>query len=151
MIIGAHAIVYSRQAEADRLFLRDVLGFSCIDSGGGWLIFRLPPAEVAVHPFDENDVHELYLMTDDVEALVESMRARGFKATPISKQEWGLLTRVTLPGGGKLGIYEPRHASPLLGVSRGRSKPRARPARRIPKKSGGSPTRPVRRAARIAP
>ncbi len=111
MIIGAHAIICSKDPDADRAFLRDVLGFPHVDAGKGWLIFRLPPAELAVHP-GENDVHELYLMTDDVEALVASMKARGIEAAPISRQAWGLLTRVTLPGGGELGIYEPQHASP---------------------------------------
>ena len=130
MITGAHAIVYSRDGEADRAFLRDVLGFPFVDSGGGWLIFRLPPAEVAVHPSDENDVHELYLMTDDVEALVASLRSRGFETTPISQQGWGRLTHVTLPGGGKLGVYEPRHASPPLRAARSRSTSHPRAARK---------------------
>jgi hypothetical protein len=112
MITGAHAIIYSKDAEADRAFLKDVLRFPHVDAGDGWLIFRLPPAEVAVHPSDANDQHELYLLTDDVEALAASMEARGIEATPRSEQGWGLLMHVTLPGGGKLGIYEPRHASP---------------------------------------
>jgi len=112
MIIGAHSIIYSKNSTADRTFLKDVLGFTYVDAGDGWLIFGLPPAEVAVHPSSENDVHEFYLMTDDVEALVASLEARGVEATPISQQGWGLLTRVTLPGGGKLGIYQPRHARP---------------------------------------
>jgi hypothetical protein len=112
MITGAHAIIYSKDAEADRAFLKDVLRFAHVDAGDGWLIFRLPPAEVAVHPSDANDEHELYLLTDDVEALAASMEARGLEATPRSEQGWGRLMHVTLPGGGKLGIYEPRHASP---------------------------------------
>ena len=112
MITGAHAILYSKAPEADRAFLREVLGFPFVDSGDGWLIFRLPPAEVAVHPSDVCDVHELYLMTDDVEALVASMRTAGIAATEISPQRWGLLTHLTLPGGGKLGVYQPRHARP---------------------------------------
>ena len=112
MITGAHAIVYSKDADADRAFLKALLGSAHVDAGGGWLILRLPPAELAVHPGEENDVHELYLMTDDVEALVASLRRRGIAAAPISEQRWGLLTHVTLPGGGKLGIYEPRHPSP---------------------------------------
>jgi catechol 2,3-dioxygenase-like lactoylglutathione lyase family enzyme len=112
VITGAHAIVYSTDPDADRAFLADVLGFPHVDAGGGWLIFRLPPAEVAVHPSDESGVHELYLMTDDIAALVAAMRDRGVETSPIADQRWGLLTHVTLPGGGKLGIYEPRHASP---------------------------------------
>jgi hypothetical protein len=118
VIIGAHSIVYSKDPDADRAFLKDTLGFSHVDAGDGWLIFGLPPAELAVHPSDENDVHELYLMTDDVEALVASMEERGIEAAPISDQGWGLLTQVTLPGGGKLGIYEPRHARPQAASAR---------------------------------
>ena len=112
MIIGAHSIIYSRDGDADRAFLRDVLGFPHVDVGEGWLIFGLPPSEVAVHPGEENGVHELYLMTDDVEALVAEMTKRGVGCDPISNQGWGMLTHVTLPGGGKLGIYHPRHARP---------------------------------------
>jgi hypothetical protein len=128
MIIGAHAIVYSKDADADRAFLDSVLGSARVDAGDGWLIFRLPPAELAVHPAEENDVHELYLMTDDVEELVASLARRGIGCTPISDQGWGFLTRVTLPGGGKLGIYQPRHASPAAHRARGRtlSKPSKR-------------------------
>jgi hypothetical protein len=115
MIIGAHAIVYSKSPDADRAFLQDVLGLPHVDAGEGWLIFALPPAEVAVHPSDENDVHELYLLTDDVEALVASLRARGVEASSVADRGWGLLTQLTLPGGGKLGVYEPRHARPQAG------------------------------------
>jgi len=110
MIIGAHSIIYSRDADADRAFLKDVLGFPHVDVGGGWLIFGRPPGEVAVHPGE--DSHELYLMTDDVAALVASMEARGIACDAVSQQPWGLLTSVALPGGSKLGIYQPRHARP---------------------------------------
>jgi hypothetical protein len=113
MIHGAHVILYSQNAEADRAFFRDVLKYPFADAGQGWLIFALPPAEVAVHPSEKNDVHELYLMCDDVQALVRDLEAKGFSCSPISEQGWGSLTQVTLPGGGKLGIYQPRHASPL--------------------------------------
>jgi catechol 2,3-dioxygenase-like lactoylglutathione lyase family enzyme len=109
MITGAHAIIYSRDADADRAFLRDVLGFRGIDAGGGWLIFALPPAEVAVHPADENGRHELYLMCDDVEAVVRSLRARKVACSPVHEERWGALVEVTLPGGGRIGIYEPSH------------------------------------------
>jgi len=112
MIIGAHSIVYSRDPEADRAFFRDVLGFPHVDVGGGWLIFGLPPAELAVHPSGENDVHELYLMCDDIEAFIADMKKRGLACGPVQGQPWGLLTEVTLPGGGKLGVYQPRHARP---------------------------------------
>jgi hypothetical protein len=112
MIIGAHAIVYSTNPEADRAFLRDVIGLSHVDVGGGWLIFGLPPSEVAVHPSDENDRHELYLMCDDVDAFVAQMQQRGVACAPLQALSWGKLTQVTLPSGGKLGVYQPRHARP---------------------------------------
>jgi hypothetical protein len=112
LIIGAHSIIYSANPEADRVFLRDVLNLPNVDVGGGWLIFGLPPAEVAVHPSSKNDVHEFYLMCDDVEALIAEMRKQEVDCSPVQNQGWGLLTQVTLPGGGKLGIYQPRHARP---------------------------------------
>ena len=112
MIIGAHAIVYSKNADADRAFLRDVLELPSVDAGDGWLIFGLPPAEVAIHPSDENDLHELYLMCDDVEALVAKLREHGVACAPVGDRGWGLVTQLTLPGGGKLGVYQPRHPRP---------------------------------------
>ena len=111
-INGAHAIIYSKDVEADRALLKDVFQFKHVDVGGGWLIFALPPAEVAVHPSEENDVHELYLMTDDVAGFVKEMQQRRVTCAPVENQGWGLLTHVTLPGGGKLGVYQPRHARP---------------------------------------
>lgn len=114
MITGAHAIIYSTDAEADRAFLRDVLRFPNVDVGGGWLIFGLPPAEVAVHPAEENGAHELYLMCDDVEAFLARMKEEGIASDPVNDAGWGLLTRITLPGGGKLGVYQPRHARPPM-------------------------------------
>jgi hypothetical protein len=113
MIHGAHIILYSTNAEADRAFFRDVLKYPFADAGHGWLIFALPPAEVAVHPSDANDKHELYLMCDDIHALIDTMKAKNVACTPVDEQRWGSITRVTLPGGGKLGIYQPKHASPL--------------------------------------
>ncbi len=112
MISGAHAIIYSRDAEADRAFLRDVLGLSGIDAGGGWLIFGLPPSEVAVHPAERSGRHELYLICDDVEELVRSLQAGKIRCSGVRDAGWGLLVSVTLPGGGRLGIYEPRHRRP---------------------------------------
>ena len=112
MITGAHSIIYSKNAEADRAFLRDVLGLPNVDVGGGWLIFGLPPAEVAVHPSDENGVHEFFLMCDDVEAFIAEMKDRGITCGPVQNPRWGTLTEVMLPGGGKLGVYQPRHARP---------------------------------------
>lgn len=112
MLTGAHAIIYSRDAEADRAFLRDILGLPHVDAGRGWLIFGLPPAEVAVHPADGTERHELYFMTDNVEAFVAEMKTKNVVCSEISQQGWGALTSVTLPGGGKLGVYQPHHASP---------------------------------------
>src|SRR5260370_1051537 len=112
MSIGGHSILYSKRPEGDRAFLRDVLGLPSVDAGDGWLIFGLPPAEVAVHPSDENDLHEFYLMSDDIEALIAAMHERGIPCSPALNRGWGLLAQVTLPGGGKLGIYQPRHARP---------------------------------------
>jgi catechol 2,3-dioxygenase-like lactoylglutathione lyase family enzyme len=109
VITGAHVIVYSRDADADRAFLRDVLEYPYVDAGGGWLIFKLPPAEVAVHPVEDAASHELYLMCDDVIATAEQLAAKGVTCGPVSDQGWGLLTSVRLPGGGELGLYEPRH------------------------------------------
>jgi hypothetical protein len=112
MIVGAHSIIYSKNPEADRAFLRDVLKFPSVDVGHGWLIFGLPPAEVAVHPAEHNDVHEFYLMCADIEALILELKGHGAECSPVQNQGWGLLTHVALPGGGKLGIYQPRHARP---------------------------------------
>ena len=112
MIIGAHSIIYSKNADADRAFFRDVLKYPAADAGHGWLIFALPPAEIAFHPSDENDVHEFYLMCDDVQAFIADMNARGVVCGPVHDQGWGVLTHVVLPGGGKLGVYQPRHARP---------------------------------------
>ena len=112
MINGAHSIIYSRDADADRAFCRDVLGFPSVDVGRGWLIFGLPPSELAVHPAEENDRHEFYLMCDDVEEFVAAMKAKKVPCVAVKDQGYGLFTRVTLPGGGKLGVYQPRHERP---------------------------------------
>jgi catechol 2,3-dioxygenase-like lactoylglutathione lyase family enzyme len=112
MINGAHVIVYSRDADADRAFFRDVLGYPHVDAGGGWLIFRLPPAEAAVHPTDAggDGRNELYLMCDDVQGTVAELTARGVEFTKdVTDAGWGLLTALRLPGGGELGLYQPRH------------------------------------------
>jgi catechol 2,3-dioxygenase-like lactoylglutathione lyase family enzyme len=112
MIIGAHSIIYSTDAEADRAFLRDVLKLTNVDVGHGWLIFGLPPAEVAVHPAEENDVHEFYFMCDDLDAFIAEVEKHGVALDPPQDQGYGILTKLTLPGGGKLGVYQPRHARP---------------------------------------
>ena len=112
MITGAHSIIYSTNAEADRAFLRDVLRLTNVDVGHGWLIFGLPPAEVAVHPSEENDVHEFYLMCDDLNAFIAEVKEHGIAFDSVEDQGYGILTKLTLPGGGKLGVYQPRHARP---------------------------------------
>jgi catechol 2,3-dioxygenase-like lactoylglutathione lyase family enzyme len=114
VITGVHAIVYTTDAEADRAFFRDVLGLASVDAGGGWLIFELPPAELAAHPHATGGGHELYLMCDDVHATVQELQTKGVEiAHEVSDQGWGLVTAITLPSGGRLGLYEPRHPSPL--------------------------------------
>ncbi len=112
MITGAHIVLYSTDAGADRAFLRDVLGLEHVDAGEGWLIFRLPPSEVAVHPAHEHGAAELYLTCADVEAFVADMARREVACTPIRDRGWGRLTELALPGGGTLGVYEPRHPRP---------------------------------------
>ena len=112
MIIGAHSIIYSSDPGADRKFFRDVLKLTNIDVGDGWLIFGLPPSEVAVHPSEKNNYHEFYLMCDDVDAMVKEMRKHEVVCSPVENMGWGFLTRLTLPGGGQLGMYQPRHARP---------------------------------------
>lgn len=109
MIIGSHVIVYSRDAEADRAFIRDVLGFASVDAGGGWLIFALPPSEVAVHPDESGGRHELYLMCDDLEATM----ARLGVSAPVTEQRWGRLVHIDLPSGAQLGLYQPKHPTAI--------------------------------------
>jgi hypothetical protein len=111
MIIGAHSVISSSNPEADRAFLRDVLRLTNVDDGG-YLIFGLPPAEVSVHASDKNDVHEFYLMCDDVKAFITEMERHSIVCDPVQDQGWGLVTQLMLPGGGKLGVYEPRHGRP---------------------------------------
>ena len=113
MIYGAHIIIYSKDPDADRAFFRDVLRYPSADAGHGWLIFALPPAEVAVHPADESGKHELFFMSDDVRAFIAEMTGKGLECTAIDEQRWGSITRLTLPGGGQVGVYQPKHPSPL--------------------------------------
>ena len=114
MINGVHAIVFSPQAEKVRAFFADVLGLSSADAGGGWLIFALPPAELAVHPTNGDGRHELYLMCDDIQATLAELRDKGVEvARDVTDQGWGLLAAIRLPDGGELPIYQPRHRSPL--------------------------------------
>ena len=112
MINGAHIIIYSKNADADKTFFRDVLNWPHVDVGHGWLIFKLPPAELAVHPSDANDLHEVYLMCDDLDAEMTALAAAGVVCDEPLAQGWGRMTRLTLPGGGKVGLYQPRHERP---------------------------------------
>jgi hypothetical protein len=109
LIHASHIVIYSQDAEADRIFFRDVLSTPPIDAGGGWLIFALPPAEVAFHPSAENNRHELYLMCDDLVATIKELEDRGVKCGESTEEQWGSATKIMLPGGGKIGLYQPRH------------------------------------------
>ncbi len=123
MITGAHLLLYSADSDADRKFFRDVLEFRHVDAGEGWLIFALPPAELAVHPGDGGFVQAhaehkllgavLYLMCDDVRAMMASLKTKGVECTPVMEAGWGLATTVPLPSGGAIGLYQPLHASPI--------------------------------------
>jgi catechol 2,3-dioxygenase-like lactoylglutathione lyase family enzyme len=109
VISGAHVIVYSKDAEADRVFFRDVLGFASVDAGHGWLIFALPPAEAAFHPAEENDRHELYFLCADLKAEMQALARKNVICSPVQEERWGSLTRISLPGGGHVGLYQPKH------------------------------------------
>jgi catechol 2,3-dioxygenase-like lactoylglutathione lyase family enzyme len=113
VISGAHVIIYSKNAEADRAFLRDVLGFKSVDAGHGWLIFALPPGEAAVHPSDGWLVHELYFMCDDLKSEMESLATKGVEFSNIQEARWGSITKIRLPGGGEVGLYQPKHPTAL--------------------------------------
>jgi catechol 2,3-dioxygenase-like lactoylglutathione lyase family enzyme len=106
MIFGAHVIVYSKDAEADRAFFRDILGFKSVDAGHGWLIFALPPAEAAFHPAEENDRHELYFMCDDLKAEMLVLKKKGVTCSEVQNERWGSITKIRLPGGGQMGLYQ---------------------------------------------
>jgi catechol 2,3-dioxygenase-like lactoylglutathione lyase family enzyme len=110
IIYGSHLVLFSRDADADRAFLADVLGFDHVDAGGGWLIFGLPPSEGAVHPADEPGA-QLYLMCDDLAAQISELQAKGVQCSPVEEARWGSITTVRLPGGAQVGIYQPRHAA----------------------------------------
>jgi catechol 2,3-dioxygenase-like lactoylglutathione lyase family enzyme len=113
MITGAHAVIFTSDADALRAFFSNTLGFPSVDAGGGWLIFALPPAELAAHPANDAGQHELYLMCDEIHATVDELERKGVRfSRPISDEGFGLLTAIELPGGGELGLYEPRHPIP---------------------------------------
>jgi hypothetical protein len=113
VITGAHVIVYSKDPEADREFVQKVLKFSSVDAGHGWLIFALPPAELAFHPSEKNDVHELYFLCDDLKKTMDSVKQSGVQCGAIKKERWGNLTEITLPSGGRVGLYEPKHPTAI--------------------------------------
>jgi catechol 2,3-dioxygenase-like lactoylglutathione lyase family enzyme len=113
MISGAHVIVYSKNVEADRGFFRDVLGFKSVDAGHGWLIFALPPGEVAFHPSDEIGVHELYFMCDDLKAEMVSLDKKDVKCSEVQEARWGSIAKMRLPSGGEVGLYQPKHPTAL--------------------------------------
>jgi hypothetical protein len=113
MINGAHIIVYSKDPDSDRAFFRDVLKFPAVDAGHGWLIFALPPAEAAFHPAEQNDKHELYFMCDNLKAEMESLKNQKVHCGPVKEERWGSLTTFTLPGGGKIGLYQPKHPTAI--------------------------------------
>ncbi len=113
MISGAHVIVYSKNEEADRAFFRDVLRFPSVDAGHGWLIFALPPVEAAFHPADENGRHELYLMCDDLKAEMTALTKKDVVCSEVQEARWGSITKIRLPGGGEIGLYQPKHPTAL--------------------------------------
>ena len=114
MINGVHAIIYAKDADRVRAFFRDTLGFSFVDAGDGWLIFALPPAELGIHPADKGGRHELYLMCDNIRVTVTELKSKGVEfSQPIKKEQWGFLTYIKVPGGGEIGLYQPKHATAL--------------------------------------
>jgi catechol 2,3-dioxygenase-like lactoylglutathione lyase family enzyme len=114
LINAVHALIYTKDAEADRAFFRDTLRFSFVDAHDGWLIFALPPSELGLHPTEGEEHHELYLMCDDVQATVDELTAKGVEfSQPVSDEGFGLVTAIRLPGGSELGLYEPKHPTPL--------------------------------------
>ena len=144
MIIGAHVMLHSRDEAADRAFLSDVLKFGSVDAGGGFMIYGIPPAEIAIHGSDRNDLHQLYLMCADMDDFIAEMTERSIAFTPPNFQGWGTLTEITLPGGGKLGVYQPHHKRPEhVAPKRARKAPTKKSAARksVAKK-------PVRRTAK---
>lgn len=112
MFNGAHTVIYSSDAEADRRFFREILGLPHVDAGDGWLIFALPPGEAAFHPHETSTAHELYLMCDDIDATRKQLKKKGVSSADPEDEGWGILSSFTLPGGARIGFYQPRHARP---------------------------------------
>ncbi len=113
MISGAHVIVYTKDPEADRTFFRDVLGFHSVDAGHGWLIFALPPGEAAFHPSGKNGPHELFFMCDNLKTEMAVLAIKGVTCSAVHEERWGSITRLLLPGGGEIGLYQPKHPTAL--------------------------------------
>jgi hypothetical protein len=109
MIFGAHIVVHSKDATADRAFLKDTLGLTSVDAGHGWLIFALPPAEAAIHPSEESNRHEFYFLCDDLKAEIAALQKKGVRCTEVQEARWGSITRIPLPGGSEIGLYQPKH------------------------------------------
>ena len=152
MIIGAHTIIFTSEPEADRLFFREALGLPHVDVGGGWLIFGLPPSEVAMHDAEGNaGKHELYLMCSNIEAFVQDMQQRGIACGEVQDQGWGLVMQITLPGGSPLSVYEPRHARPEPREIGGAKKPARKKksaAKRAAKPAQKAAKKPAKKAAK---
>ena len=113
MIMGAHVVIYSKDPDADRAFFKDVLKFPSVDAGHGWLIFAVPGAEVAFHPSEKNNLHELYFMCDDLKAMMESLTRKKVVCSAVHEERWGSITKMKLPGGGEVGLYQPKHPTAL--------------------------------------
>ncbi len=113
MISGAHVIIHTKNADADRAFFRDVLGFMSVDAGHGWVIFALPPGEAAFHPSDKNGPHELYFMCDNLTSEMAALAKRGVTCSAVHEERWGSMTHIQLPGGAEIGLYQPKHPTAL--------------------------------------
>jgi catechol 2,3-dioxygenase-like lactoylglutathione lyase family enzyme len=117
MMFGSHVVVYSADADADREFFHEVLGLSSVDAGHGWLIFALPPAELAVHPAEASGAAELYFTCDDLAAEMRELEAKGVTCSEVEEARWGSVTKIRLPGGGEVGLYQPKHPLALVRTS----------------------------------
>ena len=154
MINGAHILISSTNGDADRAFLKDILGLPHVDVGDGWLIFGLPPSEVAVHP-GKNDEHELFFMCENMGAFADTLKAKGIECAPAADQGWGVVSSFLLPGGGKINVYEPRHPRPhVMGAaprSVARAKAKAKPKPRTRPTAKGKPTPKAKGKAKARP
>jgi len=127
MISGAHMVIYSKDADADRAFFRDVLGFKAVDAVHGWLIFALPPGEAAFHPSEKNGPHELYFLCDNLKSEMAALAKKGVACSEVHEERWGSITRIRLPSGGEIGLYQPKHPTALGLASKQKGQPTKRP------------------------